>query len=301
MSQNKKTEEYNVKYNGTFKSLDAFTVLKSQTEIVKIINEIAIYEFPETNINVRIKGFKKGSLDVQQLIEIGTASGMFVIEHYEYIKTIFKIFSDIVKLKTFLGDEKAKSVVNNGTEVKLTIKGKNITIHPNAFKIYTDSPIINNSLSSTAQLLESQDEISNLEAFKKNKGQRKSRLLNIKKANIEKLKKENPYLSGNYIEQKYEGQILLIKKPNLLPEKGRVWRWSLIHKGRDIQANIEDDNFKSKIDKGLKIGKGDRLKADLIVKYKFDKKFQEYLETNRFIINNVTPIEGNPKQTQIDY
>src|SRR5690242_18048307 len=96
------SNEYSIKYKGKFDSLDALTVLQSQIQFLNIINEIVVTEHPEISFQLRIKGFKKGSLDVQQILDMSIASGMFAMENFEYVKSIFKVFSDVIKIKGFL-------------------------------------------------------------------------------------------------------------------------------------------------------------------------------------------------------
>lgn len=96
-------------------------------------------------------------------------------------------------------------------------------------------------------------------------------------------------------------QILFIKKPNLFPIKNKKWVWELIHTGRDIKAVIIDDVFLQKINNGLKVGQGDRLKADLKIYYKFDERLNTYLESGKYEVSNITDIIERTSETKFDF
>lgn len=295
----KKTNAYEFKYEGDFKSLDALTVLHSQINFVTALKEIKDYRFPEIQLDIKIKGVEKGSLDINHIIEVATVSGMFVMEHYQYIETVFKIFGDIVKLKKFLKGEKAvetKSVGNDKIEIHLN--GDNIQIHPDAFKIYQNSPVISNAFNNTSKLLSGNNDIDYIEVTDKRKNKK---LLKIDKSEFEMLGQENPYLYKKVDEQTKTGQVLFIKKPNLFPEKKKKWVWELIHTGRDIKAVISDDIFLRKINEGLKLGQGDRLKADLKIYYKYDERFNTFLESGKYEVSNIVDIIGRTNETKLDF
>jgi hypothetical protein len=295
----KKTNAYEFKYEGDFKSLDALTVLHSQINFVTALKEIKDYRFPEIQLDIKIKGVEKGSLDINHIIEVAAVSGMFVMEHYQYIETVFKIFGDIVKLKKFLKGEKAvetKSVGNDKIEIHLN--GDNIQIHPDAFKIYQNSPVISNAFNNTSKLLSGNNDIDYIEVTDKRKNKK---LLKIDKSEFEMLGQENPYLYKKVDEQTKTGQVLFIKKPNLFPEKKKKWVWELIHTGRDIKAVISDDAFLRKINEGLKLGQGDRLKADLKIFYKYDERFNTFLESGKYEVSNIVDIIGRTNETKLDF
>jgi hypothetical protein len=127
------------------------------------------------------------------------------------------------------------------------------------------------------------------------------KLLKIDKSEFEMLGQENPYLYKKVDEQTKTGQVLFIKKPNLFPEKKKKWVWELIHTGRDIKAVISDDAFLRKINEGLKLGQGDRLKADLKIFYKYDERFNTFLESGKYEVSNIVDIIGRTNETKLDF
>ena len=282
----RKSNAYEFKYEGNFKSLDALTVLHSQINFVTALKEIKDHKFPEIQLDIKIKGIEKGSLDINHIIEVGAITGMFVLDNYKYVESIFEIFGDIIKLKKLLKGEKASQALAVGNDkIEIHIHGDNIQIHEEAFKIYQNSPVITNAFNNTSKLLSSNDDIDYIEVTEKSK---KKKLLKIDKSEFDMLAQENPYLVTLTDEQVKTNQILFIKKPNLFPIKNKKWVWELIHTGRDIKAVIIDDVFLQKINNGLKVGQGDRLKADLKIYYKFDERLNTYLESGKYEVTNIT-------------
>lgn len=288
----KKHNEYEFKYEGDFKGLDALTVLHTQLNFVTILREIKEYKYPEINLDIKIEGTEQGSLDISHIIDVVAVSGMFVMENYKYVSGIFKIFSDIVRLKKFLKGKKADKIKElKGDKVEIHINGDNIHIDKDAIRIYQNNHIITNALANTSKMLADQSEVDSIEVTQK--GKNKS-LVNIDKSDFQELGEDNPYLIKEIDNQKKKDQILFIKKPNLFPAKNKKWVWELIHSGRDIKANIIDKKFEKQINDGLKVGQGDRIKATLVVYYKFDERFQTFIETGKYEVIDIEDIIERP-------
>jgi hypothetical protein len=295
----KKVNAYEFKYEGDFKSLDALTVLHSQINFVTVLKEIKDHQFPEVKLDIKIKGVDKGSLDINHVIEVAAVTGMFVMEHYEYITTVFKMFGDLIKLKKFLKGEKAESAKAVGNDkIEIHLNGDNVQVHPDAFKIYQNSPVITNAFNNTSKLLSDNKDIDYIEVTEK---RNHKKVLKIEKSEFEALGEDNPYLLKRTDEQTYKSQILFIKEPNLFPDKKKKWFWKLLHQGRDIRAVITDDAFMQKINNGFKVGQGDRLQADLKIFYKFDERFNTYLESQKYEVSNITKVIERTDDTKFDF
>jgi hypothetical protein len=295
----RKTNSFEFKYEGDFQSLDALTVLHSQINFVQVLKEIKDHQFPEVKLDVKIKGVEPGSLDINHIIEVGAITGMFVMENYKYVTTIFKLFGDIIKLKKFLRGEKAESTKSiSQDKIEVHLHGDNIQVHPDAFKIYQKSPVITGALNNTSKLLSAEDKVDFVEVTDKSS---KKKVIKIEKKDFESLAEDNPYLLHRTDEQTYLGQILFIKKPNLFPDKKRKWIWELIHQGRDIKASIVDPAFMQKINDGFKVGQGDRLRADLKIFYRFDERFNTYMESQRYEVSGITDIIERTSESKFDF
>lgn len=293
------THTFEFKYEGEFSSLDTSVVLNSQLQFINILKEIKDVQFPELELNMRIKGVEKGSLDINHVIEIVSVTGLYVLDNYEYFKTLFEILKDLFKLKLFLKDKKADSVTEHQNNVvNVYLNGNNIHVHSGAFNIYQGNPQVTNAFSNTGKLLQESGDIDYIQV--KEKGNR-NKLIKVERDDYPNLNQPNPYLVKSISEQVFKKQILFIKKPNLYPEKKRKCIWELLHRGRDIKAAIMDKAFMRQIDDGLKVGKGDRLEADLKIFMKYDEKLCTYVETQRFEVVNVIRVIGRTTETKFDF
>lgn len=292
---------YQFKYEGDFTSLDALTVLNSQLNFITILNEVRVQKFPEIKLDIKIKGVEKGSLDIQHFIDVAAISGMFVMENYSYTQTVFKIFGDIIKLKKFLKAKKADDVKEaKGDTVNVYLQGDNITVHPDAFKIYQNSQVVTTAIGNTSRLLSGNDDIKFIEVTETKKSKS---LLKINKFDLPALSESNPYLDHKIDEQLYKGQVLFVKEPNLFPplQKGKKWVWKLIHQGRDIKGIIVDEKFQREINDGRKLGQGDRLKADLKVFFKYDERLNTYVESQKYEVSNIVEIIDRKDGFKLDF
>lgn len=299
MNAKQKSVSYMFTYDGDFKSLDTLTVLHSQINFVTILSEIKDHIHPELKLDFKIKGVSQGSLNIQHLVDVMAVSGLFVIEHYEYISNIFQIFGDIVSLMKFLKGQRAEKTESSADgNIYIWLDGDNITVHPDAFKIYQNSPIITNSLNNTGKLLSENEDIDRVQVTDTTK---KNKFLEIEKDDFKYLSESNPYLQRTTDQQTIPAQHLYIKKPNLFPENKKKWVWELIHRGRDIKAIIDDPVLLKRINGGLRIGQGDRLIADLKIHYKFDERYNTFIESGKYEVFNVTEIRPRDTPPEIGF
>lgn len=297
MEPSNNTLYYTFKFEGKFKSLDALTVLTTQLNFVYLISEVKERIFPEVKMDFRIKGITKGSLNIHHLVEVGVVSGMFVLENYEYLQTTFKIISDLVKLKTFLGDKKADKVEKHGDQIHIHLNGDHITVESNAFNIYQTNGTFNNAIVNIGRALDDAKEVTGMKLSSNELPQK----LEIKRKGFKKLKEKNPYLETDRDEDILRDQHFYIKKPHLFPEKNRNWNWDVIHRGRDIKVSVKDLKLMQKIDQGYKIGKGDKIIGDLRIFLKFDKRMNTFLETGKFEIFNISEIVHKDEASTFEF
>lgn len=287
MAPNKSTT-YEFKYEGDFNSLDALTVLHSQINFVSIINEIKDLQFPDIKLGIKIKGLEKGSLDVNHIIEVAYTSGLFVMDNYKYVQTIFKIFGDLVKLKAFLRGEKAeKSKGSDGDKIEVHLNGNNIVVHPDAFRIYQDSTIITSAFNNTSKLLSANKEIDYIEVSEQNTHEQ---MLKIDKEEFELLGEENPYLSTLLPNEQAIRKIGMLNIYTLSFDKKT--NWEFLYEGHKFKAKISDE-FAKTIDKGTSFAKGDSLEAEFEIKQQFDESVNTYVNKSFKIIRIIKHIPRN--------
>jgi hypothetical protein len=127
-------------------------------------------------------------------------------------------------------------------------------------------------------------------------------LIKVDRVDFEVMQSENSYLGREISNEISVNERLFIKKPNLMPEKGKVFTWGFLHKGRDITAKITDKSFISKIDDGaIRLGKGDRIIVDLKIGYKWDETFMANVENNKYEVVKVHKFIERNEQTILDF
>lgn len=283
---------YEFKYEGDFNSLDALTVLHTQINFVSILTEIKHLQFPEIRLDIKIKGLEKGSLDVNHIIEVASVSGMFVLDNYKYVQTIFKIFGDLVKLKAFLKGEKAeKTKASDGVNISVHLNGNNIEVHPDAFRIYQNSPIITNAFNNTSKLLSTNKEIDYIEVSEQNTHEQ---MLKIDKEEFDLLGEENPYLSTLLPSEQAIRKIGMLNIYTLSFDKKT--NWEFVYEGQKFKAKISDE-FAKRIDNGASFAKGDSLEAEFEIRQQFDQGVNAYVNKAFKIIRIINHI---PRSQQPD-
>ena len=282
---------YEFDYKGDFESLDTIPILNAHVNFINALIEVKNKKYPEAKLNVKIQGFKHGSLEIHQILEILIPAGIFAFNNYEAIKDIVTIFTDVLKLKKAVGENKFehKEVANNKVEIIVNGNNNVVIVEKDAITQYQNNPALSKYLSSAAKCLEELEEVDNFEFKSAN---RKLPSVKMDKEDIKQLKSSNPYLETESDEKIYKKTTLYVKQPDLLPKEGKMCNWKFIHKGREITANIVDEQFLSSLT-SMKFGQGDRLIADLKVYLKFDVKLNTFIETNKYEV--IAVIQTIPK------
>jgi hypothetical protein len=286
------------KYQGDSHFIDANTLINTQVHFLSIVQEVSRSLNPSVKVAVKYQAFQKGSFDIRQLIEIVTVAGLFSAPHAGFIKDIISVISDYVSIKEFLKGEKADKFIekNNGQKIEITLKGENITIHPNAFKLYQNNYSVHQAFTKSAETLLADENVDGIELIEK-KGEKS--LLEIGRDRFEDLASPNAYLSDEYREDIVDATIV-ITKPELAP-KGKTAKWNFIYKARRINGVIISDiDFLKSVTAGLRFGNGDALKVDLKIVYKFDTVFKQYIE-HRFEVILVKETIFNSEQSRMNF
>lgn len=295
---------YEFKYEGDFQAVDALPVLYSQIAFINLITEIKNNLDSSVEINIKLQGLKKGSLEVHQLIELATnAAPGLIFANYDLIKKIFSIFRDLVKIKEFLGSKKADKTAENknGTvNIYLTVNGgtNHINASQEAFSLYTNNPNISNALLKTGEAINQSKDI---EEITVRNISAKTPIVSIDKKTSEKLKEDNPYTDKLYTYDTVVDQVLGIKKPNLIPEKDKALYWDVIHKGSNIRVKITDRDFIAQVNNGLRVGKGDSIKVDIKKTMRFSKEYNMEVETGKYEVFKVHTFIPRNDQSAMDF
>lgn len=297
---NRNSNIYEFIYNGDFEAVDAVSVLQTQLTFIAIVNEIKNQISPNSKLDIKLQGLKKGSLEVHQLIELVTPTALFIKDNYEIIKEIFEIFGDIFKLKSFLGNKEADQITrtDNSVNIYINVKGKknNVLVSPEAWKLYTENAKINDNVIRAGKTL---DESLEIKEIKVKSLKAKRPLAKINKDDFKKIKEENPYSNTTFQYEFEYNQIIGIKKANLLPEAGRVLKWEVLYRNQTVSVKISDSEFIDKIVGGLRFGNGDKLLVDMKKSMRLDKTYNMFIETGQYEATKVYKVIPREEQTQL--
>ena len=292
-------QQFEFRYKGE-NFIDLNTLITSQFHFLAAVNELQKELYPDVDLKLKVGAFNKGSFVVDLLLETNWVDHLFNKDSVYVLEAIVGGFASIVGIHKYLKGRKADKVEEKGDNVTISVNGdkNSVTVDKRVFNIYKDNVTINKSVQQNFEMLQEDDEIEGVEIKVSNAS---NDILTVEREEFQELAKQNPYLSRTTMEEVHLSQNLFIKKPNLMPEKNKTWKWELIHKGRDISAKVVDWDFALKINEGLKIGQGDRLVADLRIGYKYSEQFGTFVERNFYEVVKVHKLIPRSEQTRIDY
>lgn len=301
MEKNKAIFEF--KYEGQ-NFIDLNTLLTSQFHFLASFREIQKELFPDAEVKIKVGGFKEGSFIVELFSETTWIENLFksVTPIVPVVPEVLGALNDFLTLKKLLKGEKAEKVTESGSNVIIQTENNNsVVIDKRVFNIYTDSSIVNRSIQSNFDLLEKDEEILGIK-ISEVIGAKRNDLISVDRSDFEIMQKDNTYLGREISNEISVNERVFIKKPNLMPEKGKILTWGFLHKGRDITAKITDKSFIQKIDDGIiRFGKGDRLIVDLKIGYRWDETFMTNIENNKFEVVKVHKLIERDEQTTLDF
>lgn len=297
----KNEKKFEFKYDGE-NFIDLNTLLTSQFHFLAAVNELQKELYPSVDLKIKVGAFNKGSFIVDLLMESSWVDSLFNKENAVIVSTIVSTFSHLINVHKFLKGRKADKIEEVGNNITLTINGDNnkITISKDVFNIYKENTTINKAIQQNFELLKDDAEIQGVQ-ISESESSDKQVFLKIEKEEFKDLSTPNPYLERDVHEEIYARQNLFIKKPNLVPEKNRVWNWEFIYKGADIKAKITDRSLEKKINEGLRVGQGDRIIADLKIFYKFSKTYNTFIQSGKYEVVKIHGFATREEQQSLVY
>lgn len=302
---NENSALYKFYYDGDFESIDVEPVLHCQLSVVKILIEISKLKYPGSKLDIKIRGTEKGSLAIDNYLELLTPIGLFIVDHKETVSTILKILSQLLSLKTLV---KGKTPTFEKKEDGTVNVFVNVQDSPNAVvnisgvtsNLYQNSRVVNGAIEDIGKNLELISD--DVESFSVIDEKTDTRIIDIPNTEFQALKDPNPILKSDTKEVIKDQVNLYVWKPDLMPEDGKKSVWVFNYKGRNIKATIKDQSLIDKVNNGIKFGQGDILVADLTIHMKHDKRVDTFVETKKFDVENVTDIlfKAPGSQTSIE-
>lgn len=295
-----KQQKFEFKYQGE-NFIDLNTLITSQFHFLAAVNELQKELYPDVDVKIKVGAFNQGSFVVDLLMESNWKDQLFNKDNLFVLNAIVGSFASIVAIHGYLKGRKASKIEEEGDDITIKVEGEsnNIKVDKLVFEIYKNNTTINRSMQQNFELLNADSEIEGVSISTEAKTGKKD-MLHVERGQFEDLSMHNPYFDKVTMDETHLKQNLFIKKPNLFPEKNRVWKWDMLHKGRDISVKITDKAFAERMNKGLRVGQGDRLVADLKIEYKYSESFATYIENGRYEIVKVYDVIPRNEQSSMN-
>jgi hypothetical protein len=280
------------------------TLISTIKDINSTFQEIANQIEPGTKLELRVRPFQKGSFEIPFMLLSDPSVQLSITAikpAFEYLKTTFRTFKELLELKKFFKGEKPVSVrkvrgdnyefENNSGEVKI-VKG-------DTKDIYLENPVVNININNTFNTLYNDKKIKAVK-IKDNKGKD---IFEVTRKEIEKIATNNP---AKHIKNKIAKTLNKdIKEAKLSVYKvvfGSNYKWEFYYEGHKIIATIVDKGFQKKVDAGkISFKNGDTLITNLKIYQNFNDDAKAYVNTGKYDITKVINIYHAGTQTQMDF
>lgn len=280
--------EFKIKFGGQLHQVDANTFIYSLVNISTVIQEINQELRSDKKIEIKIKATEEGSFITTLILEHGAGlAKLFTTENINLTASIIAIFAGVFTIKEFLKNKKPKNEKEEGDKITIENEKGNVLIIDNrTYGIYNRNQIINDAISNNFSTLESDPSIDDFEIISENKS-----LFKAERENFDQLATKSEVADKQRKEKIVSANLILHKV--VFEDK---YKWEFYYSGNKISANIVDNEFYKKIDKGEPFAKGDALKVELQINQIFDEGVGIYIN-HSYQINKV--IEHIPRSQQL--
>jgi len=292
-----KEKDFEFSYQGD-NSIDINTLLTSQFHFIASLSAIQNELYPDVELKIKVAAFEEGSFVINMIAETTFLQTMFTKENVAVLGGVLTAFKSAIEIHKYLKGKKPDSVKESGDSYVISNSGNNspIVIDRRVYNLYKHNTQLSSSIQKNFEALEKDTAI---EGIQIRPDDAPEPLIDIPQEEFAELAQPNPYLDKEQNEELHSNETVFIKKPNLMPEKNKVWNWELVHKGRDIKAKITDRAFEASINNGLRVAQGDRLIVDLKIFQKWHERFNTFIESGRFEITKVHKLIERPTQTPL--
>ena len=254
-----------------------------------------------TNVNdyeIIIQPFKEGSFIVEIALFVGLVS-----ELLPAVKTMGEIFMETVKIWKFLKGEPAKEIIHNQTNNTIEIIGDNNTVmivQPESFSTVNDTKKIAEDFSSISKkMLKDPTTRGNIQYCLENEkgtettSYNQQDILNTKSV---------VYIGESSVKKSVSTSHLMLSPIIVNFDKPTDWKFSSPLSEKPIKADIEDLDFKTKVESG-EIQFGNDTQLDVVLQtieteYTDGSSKKKYEHSIKQVINIIYPEKH--EQTDLD-
>lgn len=287
-----KTQNFTIKFGGQENRLDALTLVYSILGFSTVIQELNTSIYPEQKVDIKIKATQPGSFEVVcQLVEYALDTlpliPIVISDNQEYLKGLLNLFKEFIEIKKLLGKEKPNKIEENGQKVIIEGNKGNIEVSLYAYNFYNNNTAAHSAMSKAFRSLEQDQEVESLRIIE----DESKELVEIDKADFPKLAETVEDVESENIQEVI--RIAMLKILKIVFDKNRMWEF--VYNNIKISARIEDELFIKKIiEKEVKFGQGDILKARIKIKQIYNDQAKEFLNDSYSILEVLELIETPP-------
>ncbi len=267
--------DFSIRLTGKLVEIDANTFLDTVGNLVVGLHQINDEVRPGKGLQITIKEIKPdGSMGFFFILKHALIDKLPLIQYItkndiETVSSLVLILVGLLNIRKLLKGERAKEITQ-GKEMTTIInaQGEKIQIDNRTYNIFIENQVIDAALGKTFDTLEGDESVQGFELYESGK----------KKA-FESDRVEFSFLSKPAVmpdedtRVKKEDAILTIFK--VVFEKG--YKWQFFYQGVKISADIKDETFFTRIDKGEKFSKGDTIIAELHITQVYDNSIETYV------------------------
>lgn len=268
---------YDFKYLKSEHDVDFNTLIRSQTNIVKVLDEISKATGSGNVLKLKVEAPKQGSFVLPYVFDFILPAGMFVIENKEYIATVWNTFKDLIELYKLLKGKKLPKHKNHNeanNQITININGSNNVFNADAIKIYQNNITANKALNNVVKTLSDDREVDGFEVRKSKKS-----VVKLERKDFTYLMQPNEYIQNVEVVEDTEKVRLYVKKLDVSPN--RKTKFGFFYLGEQINVTISDKNFIKKLKDGEKLGNGDSLLVELKTTKKYNEEVGIHIITGR--------------------
>lgn len=281
---------YTFQYDTDQESIDLNAMLASQYGLLTAMSEIKNYVAKDAKLSIRVKPMEKGSVPFEFLADLIWYENLFnnAVNAVNYAYSIITLLTGILVLKGHLSGKKAQNIEINGDIIVVT-NSENITINVSrqVYEISKSNSIIDTALTKSFEAIEKDESISGVKMIDSNKNV----IYKAGRNTITSLSKTSEEFTSTSTTEVISKEPLSVVK--IVFEPG--YKWQFYFRGHKISADIKDDTYMEKINKGQRFSKGDTIIADLEIHKEFDESVNAYLNKSY----TVTKVHSHtPRSTQ---
>lgn len=278
-----------VKFGGQTHQVDIQTFAYSVLNFATVIRETN-KKISSKPIDITIKAPKEGSVLVEIVTTISNINSL--LPEMNNIGDLIVVVGGLYGLHKFVSGKKVKTKETKGDSVSIVLEDDSkMTVAEKIYNIYIDTPSVSSGISQHFSALNDDPAVTDFSVKRKDES-----IINVDRKDYARLAIKQQFESENS-RTIIESATLFIYKV-VFDKTDR--KWEFYFNGNRISANISDDYFYKRIDKGESFSKGDQLKVDLQVNQVFDESVGTYVNQS-FQVSRVIEHIKRDEQSELPF